>query len=237
MRILLIAAVAVCAAPTFAQSVITGESQGNIPGISSHSRTAPRVMQDFYDDQFFAGITSPVEILSMSFRLPDNAGDNYPALGDISFANYEVTLAEPSVATEAAQGLASTTFADNWTNPVLVRSGQLDIPQGSFISNAANDPGEYSFVIDFDTPYTYTPGNDLVLMIRHDGYTGPGGEETRWNFDSYSWTGGNITATTGFGATDANFSFDVSTRMLFNYIPEPASLVLLALGGLVIRRR
>lgn len=224
-----------------AATVVTGANQPSNGLFSSLSREATRVLQQFYDDQFFTDITNPVQITGMSFRLPAIAGVNYPALGDINFGRYDITLAKPSAAAAASNGFTSATFADNMVDPVLVRSGPLNIPQGSFISNAANVEAEFSFIINFDTPYTFTPGQDLVMLVRHNGHGDVNGIETRWNFDGYAWTGGTVVSTTADpDAAVANFgpgSFQVANKIQFTYIPEPATLGLLALGMLVVRRR
>ncbi len=213
--------------------VVTGAS---LPysGFSSLSREAPRVLQQFYDDSFFASITQPVELTAMSFRLPAVAGTNYPALGDLNFARYEITLAKPSPAAAAANGLTSAVFADNMQDAVLVRSGPLTIPQGSFISNASGVDAEFSFHIVFDTPYVFTPGQDLVMLVRHSGHGDVNGVETRWNFDGYAWTNGTVVNTLNVDATSGNFgpgSFNVANRIQFTVVPEPASLTVLALGA------
>jgi len=216
--------------------VVTGEGLP-FSGFSSLSREAPRVLQQFYDSSFFASITQPVELTAMSFRLPAVAGVDYPALGDLNFARYEITLAKPSPASAAANGLTSAVFADNMQDPVLVRSGPLTIPKGSFISNASGVDAEFSFQIVFDTPYVFTPGQDLVMLVRHSGHGDVNGVETRWNFDGYPWTNGTVVNTLDVNATSGNFgpgSFNVANRIRFTVVPEPASLTVLGLGaGLV----
>lgn len=224
-------------APTQAQfTVMTGEGEPSNGLFSSLSREAPRVLQQFYDASFFTAITTPLEITGMAFRLPAVADVNYPALGDLNFSRYDITLAKPSAAVAAANGLTSATFADNMVDPVLVRSGALTIPEGSFLSNAANEDAEFSFVIAFDTPYEFTPGQDLIMLVRHSGHGDVNGVETRWNFDGYAWTGGSVVSTTAdVDAAVGNFgpgSFNLANKIQFTVIPEPSTIALLALGGL-----
>jgi hypothetical protein len=135
-RIKLATCVAVLAtglSTSFAQfTVMTGDGLPSDGLFSSLSREAPRVLQQFYSASFFTSITAPAEITAMSFRLPPVAADNYPALGDLNFARYEITLAQPSAGVAAANWLTSATFADNMVDPVQVRSGALTIPLASF---------------------------------------------------------------------------------------------------------
>lgn len=222
-------------APAHSQTVITGEG---LPysGFSSLSREADRVLQQFYDDSFFSSVSSTTQIIGMSFRLPPIADVDYPALGDLNFGRYDITLAQPSAASAAANGLTSATFADNMQSPVLVRSGPITIPLGSFESNAADEEGEFSFVFEFDTPYTYTPGDDLVMLVRHDGHGDVNGVETRWNFDGYAWTNGTVVSTGNVDDAVANFgpgAFNVANRIAFVLVPEPSSVLLLCLALLV----
>ena len=225
--------------------IVTGATQPSDGLFSSLSREATRVLQQFYDASDFASITTPTEIVSMSFRLPPIAAVNYPALGDLNFARYDITLAKPSAAVAAANGLTSATFADNMLDPVLVRSGSLTIPQNSFLSNAANEDAEFSFEIAFDSPYLYTPGDDLVMLVRHSGHGDVNGVETRWNFDGYAWTNGSVVSTAAdVDAAVGNFgpgSFNLSNKIQFRFVPEPSSVLLgllavASIGGVARRR-
>ncbi len=230
------------AASAHADFVVTGEG---LPysGFSSLSREASRVLQQFYDDTFFASITQPVQITAMSFRLPAIAATDYPALGDLNFGRYDITLAKPSAASAAANGLTSATFADNMQDAVLVRSGPITIPMGSFESNDANVDAEFSFQFVFDTPYVFTPGQDLVMLVRHNGHGDVNGVETRWNFDGYAWDNGTVVNTQDVNAAVGNFgpgSFQVANRIQFTVVPEPASALVLGTGAALmaaLRRR
>jgi hypothetical protein len=219
-------------------TVITGDGLPSNGLFSSLSREAPRVLQQFYDASFFSSIGSPVEFTTMSFRLPPIADVNYPALGDLNFARYDITLAKPSAAAAGANGLTSATFADNMLDPVLVRSGPLTIPQNAFISNAPGEDSEFSFEIAFDTSYPYTPGDDVVMLVRHSGHGDVNGVETRWNFDGYSWANGSVVSTTAdVDAAVGNFgpgSFELANRIQFRYVPEPSSCVLAMVAGGIV---
>lgn len=242
---LCVAALAASLSVSVAQSftVVTGDGLPSNGLFSSLSREAPRVLQQFYDDPFFSAIASPMQITAMSFRLPAIADVDYPALGDLNFGRYEITLAKPSAAVAAANGLTSATFADNMLDAVLVRSGSLNVPLGSFESNAADEDAEFSFIINFDTPYDFTPGQDLVMLVRHSGHGDVNGVETRWNFDGYAWANGSVVSTTSdVDAAVGNFgpgSFNLANKIQFTVIPEPSTVALLGLGafGLFWHRR
>lgn len=220
--------------------VVTGDG---LPysGISSLSRETDRVIQQYFDGSFFSAITEPMEITAMSFRLPAVAGENYPSLGDLNFGRYDITLAAPSAAASMANGLTSATFADNMSNPHLVRSGAMAIPQNSFVSNGIDEDAEFSFIIHFDTPYLFTPGQDLIMLVRHDGHGDVHGVETRWNFDGYARTNGMILSTGNVDDEVANFgpgAFDTANRIQFTFVPAPGGLCVVAgFGALTLRRR
>lgn len=211
-------------------------------GFSSLSREAPRVLQNFIDSSFLGDVTTPTTVYGLSFRLPGSANASYPAGVDLVFSRYDVTLAKASAAAAAANALTSTTFADNMTDPVLVRSGALTIPADS-LTDADSGPGpagsaEFSFVIDFTTPYTIQPGDDLVVLVRHSGH----GNATviRYNFDSYAYAGGVAVSTAADpDAAAANFALSAfsAVNKYALVVPEPAALSLLALAGLALRRR
>ena len=208
MRLLYVPAVlllAIAVVPVEAQMLTPGVDEAFNGGLSSPSREVPRVMQSFIDNSFLSDVTTPTTISGLSFRLPGVANTSYPALGDLNFTRYEITLAEPSAAAAAANALTSDTFADNMSNAVLVRSGALNVPLGSFTDNSTG-PGpegsaEFSFVIPFTTNYVIQPGQDLVVLLRHNGHGDLNGVETRWNFDSFTYVSGGRVATGNVDAT------------------------------------
>lgn len=236
------------AVPTLAAAIVPGDALGFNGGLSSLSREAPRVMQTFIDNDLLADITEPVMFTSVSFRLPASATDAYPLNNDISFGRWDLELAKSSVDTSAANGLTSLTFADNMVDAVMVRSGPLTIPQDA-LSPDETDPNHFGFSFDiaFSTPYAYTPGDDLVLMLRHNGHGDTPTVQTRWNFDSFAnppvlvpgigpW--GSLVATGNVDApgTTSNLGFASVNKLRFTYVPEPTTLAL-ALCAFLLRRR
>lgn len=105
------------------------------------------------------------EFTGIGFRLN---GDRDTYNQDMDFVEYNISVSESDAASFAANQLASTVYADNiGPNEVAVRSGPLFIPANSFTD--VGSPNPFSYIIDFSTPYMYTPGTDLVITIRHTG--------------------------------------------------------------------
>ncbi|TVS03007.1 MAG: hypothetical protein EA423_08825, partial [Phycisphaerales bacterium] len=155
----------------------------------------------------------------------------WPPPGGATWDDYEITFAQ------AANPITnmSSTFADNMLNPVMVRSGQLHIPEGTFASPnpAAPDPNPWGFEIPV-APYTYQ-GGDLVVLYSHDGSNIPGhvfldrvGGNDAWG---RAISASSFQALTG-GAPTANFTI---TR--FSFVPAPGASALFGICGLVALRR
>jgi hypothetical protein len=220
-----------------AQVLTPGVNEPFNGGISSPSREVPRVMQSFIDNTFLSDVTAPTTLLGLSFRLPGSAETTYPT-ENLTFGRYEITLSEPSAAAAAANGLTSDTFAANMSNPQLVRAGPLVIPANSFTDNNTG-PGpdgsaEFSYFIPFDTPYVINPGEDLVVLLRHSGYSPAG--QTLWNFDSFTYTNGGRVSTAGTDATTGALLPDTVLKYAF-VVPEPSGVALLGVAAVAALRR
>lgn len=230
---------------THAALIYPGVNSASSTGLSSAIRKPARVFQTFIDSSLLSDITSAGKINGLSFRITPNQSSPFPSTA-VNFAQYDITLAKPSASAVAANGLTSDTFADNMVNPVLVRSGPLTIDAKSFTdSNTGVGPaGSSNFapLITFSTSYDINPGEDLVVLIRHNGYTEDLLPDTLWNFETFAYPNGERVATSGVNATahdqgtsfrnDAmKFAFDVT-------LPEPSSaLALTGLVGLLAARR
>jgi hypothetical protein len=180
--------------------------------------------------------------------LADAPGPTWPPQ-DLNYGRYDVQLSDSSAAAFAGNELTSTTFANNMgSNVVTARSGALTVPADSFLNNgtpgtdmATATPSSFGFLITFATPYTWTPGTDLIVTIRHDGAGSPAGVPIV-SFDAAAFVDGRNDALAATGSADdtvGGFFGTNITQFTFAPIPEPAALSTIAMGGIAIllRRR
>ncbi|MCC5785064.1 MAG: dockerin type I repeat-containing protein [Phycisphaerales bacterium] len=168
-------AVAGLAASASAQSfAVVPEARANERGTSGLNTLTrndgfPRTyQQQFVEAELAAqGLMPGMTITGVTWRT-SIVGSNpptWPPAGGATWSDYQITLAEAANPISAM----STTFADNMLNPVLVRSGELTIPEGAFASPdpAAPAPNPWGHEVTFD-PYIYQ-GGDLVILYSHPG--------------------------------------------------------------------
>lgn len=103
-------------------------------------------------------------LVSISFRNTFDASTPWPE-NETTFINYDVYLGQ------AVNPVNRTLFfAQNAVGLITqVRSGNLVIPMNGL--TAGSNPNDFSYDIDFTTPYFYTGGN-LLVEIRHFGASG-----------------------------------------------------------------
>jgi hypothetical protein len=210
-------------------SLTSIEGNGGGP-IAWHSTGQARTYQLQYSPTALGGMTTGTTIKGLSFRLNGGSAASPASAG--SFTDYNITLAEATT-TIAAR---SATFAANMANPVLVRSGALSVGAGSFPGGAT--PNAFGMQIPFTTPYVYQ-GGDLVIHITHNGTSN--GALTL-DLDANSATGYGVhyraSSFSSFNAVAAdNPSFAAAIVRLETEIPEPATLSLIGLTGLMLVRR
>lgn len=104
-------------------------------------------------------------LVSVSFRNTFNASSPWPT-SQATFINYDIYVGgavNPSDRTLF--------FSQNAVGLITqVRSGNLVIPMNAL--TIGSNPNSFSYDIDFTTPYFYNGGN-LLVEIRHFGYSGP----------------------------------------------------------------
>jgi hypothetical protein len=220
-------------------------------GLNTAIRSAPRTYQEYMAASNFSSITQPSLITGMRLRLA--IGENWRPVGyvgstwpsqNLTLGTYTVTLSKPSAQLVSDGEYLSTTptFASYQDTPVTVYNQALNVAANSFVADGGA-AGVHSYSgpnIVFTTPYSYTPGNGLVLQINHQGYT-PSTELNAF-FASRSFQNGVTDAisstASGTAANPNGFSSPYFVEFTYVPIPEPTSLGgLAAVGALALRRR
>lgn len=224
--------------------------QAEVSGSATVIRNAPRTYLGYSDEQIYASqVSSPVLIVGMQFRLA--IGDNWKrdtgATGsiwpveDLTFDRYNVWLGEASPPVRANGWLLDTlSFADNMSNVVHVRTGDLKISAHSFQATGGST-GVHAWgpTIAFSTPYLYEPGETLVYLVRHSGVnqvnTVGANFASRFAAPNYTDCDYNVTE-------DAEWALAFGTqvhyvRFLTAPVPEPTALASLAALPLLLKRR
>ena len=193
--------------------------------------------------------SDPVLLTGLSMRLSHQstaAGATALNSGG-STGRYEIMLSRTSV---APGGQLSTTFANNVApgTAVTVRTGALVIPPNDYpVRTSATDAGGFGSPFVFNTPYTYNPGEEILVTIRHTGFTYTDPQEGatpatdafsstlagQWDYGAIAnTTDPNATTGTRFTGTNATV-----TQFTYTAVPEPAGLALLGVAGLLCCRR
>ncbi|HEX8877204.1 MAG TPA: hypothetical protein VF777_10675 [Phycisphaerales bacterium] len=138
-------------------------------------------------------------IRSIRMRQWNPATTGWPAAA-ATILTYEIRIGR----TDKTPGTMSTTFANNLINPVLVRSGSLDLAAGAYPGGAAGGatPESWGPEIVFQTPYTYA-GGSLVLEFRN---TGSGGAESYADVSSTANFGNSVGQTSSLAATSGSLT-------------------------------
>ncbi|MBY0111233.1 MAG: hypothetical protein K2Y21_00320 [Phycisphaerales bacterium] len=140
---------------------IAGDSNNSIPIGAGAGGT----FQVLYPASQLVGLPIGGKITSIQLRLRNAESANWPPSAS-TIASYEIKMGG-STKTPAT---LSTTLADNIANPVVVRSGPLNLAAGAYPAGAAtgSTPEGWGPVITLFTPYTYT-GGPLVIELRNTG--------------------------------------------------------------------
>jgi len=251
------AAVAVLGLATFASAATLVAPAGSaaesslVSGLNTPIRSLPRAYQEYFAASNFSSITQPVQITGMQLRLA--IGENWRPVGyagqtwpnvPISFARWDLQLSKPSTGlTTDGEYLSLTPTFNSYQDGGLttVRSGPLAINPAAYAADGANpatDIHSFGVTIPFTTPYVYNPGDGLVMMLRHGGYTGGALDAFYASRDFQNGVTDAISSTVGADATaPSGFSSPVFIQFPYVPVPEPTSLGLLAGAGLLVLRR
>lgn len=229
------------AGSSFGQLVPSGVTEAS--GLNTVLRNAPRTYQAYYHQSNFASVTAPTTLTGLQFRLFGNpqqnglgAAPSWPATNQ-SFSNYTIMLGQPSTAINSAGEIptTSTSFASNMVNAVTVYNAALTITAGSFLNDGTTTtPASWGLTINFSTPYTYNPGDGLMLYISHTGYTGGAPQPFFAVGDFAPNVADAVSSTAGANATNPS---GFASPMVVQFIPTPGALALVGMGGLLAARR
>lgn len=198
------------AGSVWAQSIVfvpngsdtTAGTIGNVAGIGN---AASGTSQAVYSAAQMASVPPGSLITGMQLRLRNIVTSSWPTSA-LTITKYDVTFADSPV----TPATMTTTFASNMSNPVLVRSGSLNLAAGAYPggANTGTVPEAWGPLIPFTTPYVYG-GGAMAVEIRSENPSASGASQadlaadagggagfTSWNSSSAT-TGLPVTANTG----------------------------------------
>jgi hypothetical protein len=210
-------------------------------GTNTALNASDRTYQMQFGASYLGGISVGDKITGISFRIGSNV--ERPGSPASSFTNWDLTLAQAANSVSTM----STTFANNMSDPELVRSGALSFAAGAFQGGAVNpNTNPFGPVIAFSTPYTYR-GGDLVVLISHTPGTDSVGFLDSLDATSPGYGSGyRALSASVYGATTATNTDASLTITQFTIesgspvVPEPSMMVIasvLGIGGYVGKRR
>ena len=118
--------------------------------------------QVIYDASLLSSIPRGSVITGLQVRLNKlgAASTPWPA-APLTIEQYDITMGS----SDRTPATKSSTFADNLRNPVLVRSGPLNLPAGAYPGGPNGTPKPFGPMIPFTTGFVYT-GGPLVILFR-----------------------------------------------------------------------
>ncbi|HEV3199216.1 MAG TPA: PEP-CTERM sorting domain-containing protein [Bryobacteraceae bacterium] len=214
----------VCAAVAQA-SVIVPNALAGVEGAGANtfpfdSITAQRYQQVYAASQFSAGGL----ITQVAFRPDGPLGHAF----SVTIANVQIDL---STTLAAPDGLSSTFASNVGLDDRVVFSGPLSL--SSSFAGPAGGPKAFDIIVNLTTPFVYNPGSgNLLLDVR--SFSGePSG--MAGEFDSQFTLGDPISRAYGDIASPTASVMDSEGLVTeFTIIPEPGTLVLLAIGILLV---
>lgn len=237
LSVVTLSLLAAAAVSSHAGTIVVPPSLDETGGTSTAFRSLPRTYMALYTSVNFTALTGPTLLTGLQLRISASGNETLPATWPsqtLSFASFDIQLSQASASLLADGEFLSSavTFASQQAAGTVktVRSGNLAIPTASFENTGSENA--FGLLINFSTPYLYTPGQSLLLYLTHTGYT-PSGEPQPF-FASTDYENGTtdaISSTVGYqAATASGFSSPYIVQFTTAAVPEPGSMLMLAAG-------
>lgn len=146
-----------------AQTFVTVPNSNVSSSFSGPLANSARTYQMIIDDSQLTSLSGKY-LTSISFRIPPTTSTTstpWPA-ANTTYSDYQIYLSDGVDPANRQLNFAANIVGTQ----TQVRSGNLSIPAGAYLDN-----GNFTFDINFTTPYLYT-GTNLVIEVRHTGSNG-----------------------------------------------------------------
>ncbi len=219
-------------------------------GLNTAFRTAPRGYAEYFNPSVMSGVTQPLLITGIQFRLA--AGSTTGIVGNawppsaLNFATFDLKIgkAAPAIVTAGEIPTLTSFNAMFDAGAVVARSGPMTIGANAFTylptSNLTN-PNPWGFTVNFTTPFTYMPGDHLVYALVHSGYGATpvnaffaAGDYVPNSRDAVSLVPAAGVPT--FDSVAGGFSNPYVVQFTTAPVPEPATIAVLGLGVVALLR-
>lgn len=212
---------------------VEGNLDSNLPFSTAAYSFPSQRYQQVYGSAEFASVSGPQLITGIAFRPDGSTGNAFTEQLNSIQINLSTTLAQPDN--------LSAFFANNvGIDDTLVHSGPMVL--SSAFTGPMGGPKDFDITINFTTPFLYDSSlGNLLLDVRAFS-----GSSIR-PFDAILSASDNVSRVMTFINQNANSpsgnivdTVGLATRFSLVAIPEPSTIVLTALGALIVaplRRR